>query len=151
MKRLHWFLGRAVLIVILALTTAGCSAVHTSRIVLDSWGRMPDGTAVWNFTVDEVDSFVRSFALQKGYEVKFADGSYVWAGEETAGNDSSLLWIAEKKDEPVILFISTEDELIVTVIETLGLFRSPLFREYTNVIYRMLADKFGEEYVHLIY
>jgi len=151
MKSIQRFLGQTVFSVVLALTMAGCSAVHTSRIVLDSWGRMPDGTVVANFSVDEVDSFVRSFARQKGYEVKFADESYAWTRDEAGDDDASLLWIAEKKDEPVILFISTDKELIVTVVETLGVLRSPLFREYTNVIYRMLADKFGEENVHLIY
>ena len=151
MKRSHRLLGKAALGIVLVLAMAGCSTVHRSRIVLDPWGRMPDGSAVSNFSVDEVNSFVQAFALQKGYEVKFADESYAWAQDEAGGDDASLLWIAEKKGEPVILFISADKELMVAVIEAMGLSRSPLFREYTNVIYRMLADKFGEEYVHLMY
>lgn len=144
------FLGQALLSVVLVLVMAGCSTVHKSRIVLDSWGRASDGMIVSNFPVGEVDSFVRSFALQKGYEVKFTDSSYAWIQEEIGDDGTSLLWIAEKQGDPVILFISTGEELVVALIETARLFRSPLLKEYTNVIYRMLGDKFGEEYVHMV-
>jgi hypothetical protein len=150
MKRSNRVPGQAFLGMVLVFAMCGCGTVHRSRIVLDSWGRIPDGTVVSNFSVDEVDSFVRSFALQRGYDVKFADSSHAWA-EEAEGDDASLLWMAEKPGDPVILFISTDKELVVTLIGTAGLTRSPLIKEYTNVIYRMLADKFGEENVHLVY
>ena len=151
MKRPCRVAVQAFWIVVLVFSVSGCSTFHKSRIVLDSWGRMPDGTVVLNFSVDEVDSFVRSFALQKGYEIKFADASYDRAQEETAGGDASLIWIAERPGEPAILFISRSRELNVALTEMAGLSRSPLLKEYTNVVYKMLADKFGEENVHLCY
>lgn len=149
MGRSSRIFSQAFFPVILILFVAGCSLVNRSRIVLDFMGTREDGTAVANFTVDEVDSFVRSFALQKGYEIKFADASDVWAQEETGDGESSLLWIAEKPDGPIMLFISSDKALTVTLIQASGPSWSPVMKEYTNVIYRMLADKFGEENVHM--
>jgi hypothetical protein len=151
MKKTYRFLVRIGLPVFLIILVFGCSTVHKSRIYLNTWGKAPDGMVVANFSVDEVDSFVRTFAIQKGYEIKFADSSNALTQEETGDDESSLLWIAEKPGEPAILFISTGKELIVTLIQTSGLSRSAYLKEYTNVIYRMLEDKFGEENVRMVF
>ncbi len=118
-----------------------------SRIYLDSSYTTSDGMVISNFSTDEVDAYIRSFVLQKGYEISFADSSQSWIQQELP-DDSSLIWLAEKPDEPAILFLAAERRLIVSFVRK-GPLPSSRLKDYVNVLYRILAAKFGDQNVHM--
>ncbi len=139
-----------VLCVIAVLVLSGCETVHKAKIQMDLTSQMPGGLVVTNFSMEEVDTFVRYFIEQKGYEIKFADSSDKVIQEELADEDSSLLWLAQKPGEPTILYITTSKSLIVTFVKVSGLLPPSDLSDYSNILYRILKEKFGEENVHLI-
>lgn len=133
----------------LTLFMSGCGTTGPQRIHLDRYSHAYRGMNVANFSMEDVDSFIRYYATQRGYEIKFADSSDSRVQQELAGNDSSLLWIAEKPGSPAIVFVSSDDLLTVSFLQVPGSVFSSETREFTNVLYAILKDKFGEENVHL--
>jgi hypothetical protein len=131
------------------MAAAGCSATGTQRILLDRYSAAAPGVSVANFSVDEVDSFVRYFASQRGYEIRFADSEDARVQRELPGEDASLLWLAEKPGSPAILFISSNDRLTVSFVQTPGTPLRGESREYSNVLYAILREKFGQECVRM--
>ncbi len=138
-----------LIITCLLAVLAGCDTVHKSRIQLDSTSVMR-GMTVSNFSMEEVDSFLRYFIEQKGYEIKFSEGEDAMVASELMDEGSSLIWIAEKQGSPAILFISTDTSLIVSFVQTAGPLGGSEFREYVNVLHALLAHKFGKENMHLV-
>ncbi len=134
--------------ILVLICTAGCSMTRRSWIILDASHTTPGGMVILNFSNDEVDEYIRAFVLQKGYEIAFAEGSKDWADEELPDDCSSLIWLAEKPGKPTILFSSGEGKLIVSFLQK-GLFPSAELKDSVNVLYRVLAAKFGGQNVRM--
>jgi hypothetical protein len=148
MGRLGRFITLACLT--LALMQAGCAA-GPHRLYLDRYSSRYPGMSVMNFSLEDVESFIRYFATERGYEIKFADSSDPRVQTELAGEDDSLIWIAEKPGSPAIIFISTSSCLTVTFLQppSKSMFPSREAGESANVLYAILKDKFGQDVVHL--
>jgi len=147
MSRLKRFVPWAFFSLILAMS--GCGTTGPQRIHLDRFSKAYPGMTVANFSMEDVDSFVRYYVTERGYEIKFAESSDSRVQQELAGDDSSLLWIAEKPGSPAIIFISSNDRLTVSLMQVPDTLFSRELRETTNVLYAILKDKFGEANVHL--
>jgi hypothetical protein len=141
-------------ILLLVPAWAGCTTTGPQRIYLDRYSNAYPGVTVANFSMGEVESFVRYFATEKGYEIKFADSTEDKTQGEVAGDDSSLLWMAEKQGSPTILFISSNLRLIVSFVKPAGSEGSPFSKDetkdYARLLYTILKGKFGEANVHLV-
>lgn len=133
--------------ILILLSFQACSTTQRARIYLDTSNTTSGGMVISNFSTDEVDAYIQSFILQKGYEIAFADSSQSWIQQEL-GEGSSLIWLAEKPGEPAILFLSAEKILIVSFVQN-GLLPSTRLKDYVNILYRILAAKFGDQNVHM--
>lgn len=141
---------RLIAWVFVVLALAGCATVPgPHRVSLDRYSNAYPGMNVENFSQAEVEGFVRYFATQRGYEIKFADGEDARVQKELTGDDPSLLWIAEKPGSPAILLISSNTRLTVSFVQPQGSSYSQAVRDNTGVLYAILKDKFGEGAVHL--
>lgn len=134
---------------VLLLALAGCAAAGPSRISLDRYSTAYPGLTVANFSQEEAEAFVRYFATEKGYEIKFADSDDARVRSELDRGDSSLLWIAEKPGSPAILLVSADDRLTVTFLPDPGIPRRAVTGEDAAVLYNILKGRFGAESVHL--
>ena len=134
---------------VLLLALAGCAPAGPSRICLDRYSTAYPGLTVANFSQEEAEAFVRYFATEKGYEIKFADSDDARVRSELDRSDSSLIWIAEKPGSPAILLVSADEGLTVTFLPVPGLPRQAVTGEGATVLYNILKGKFGPESVHL--
>jgi hypothetical protein len=140
----------AWIFLVLALVLTGCAtATGPHRIALDRFSNRYPGMTVENFSQEEVEGYVRYFATQRGYEIKFADSDDRSVQQELTGDDPSLLWIAEKSGAPAILLISSSPRLTVSFVQPQGAPYAKAVRDNTEVLYAILKDKFGEGTVHL--
>jgi hypothetical protein len=140
----------AWMFLVIALALAGCAtAPGPHRISLDRFSNKYPGLNVENFSQDEVEGYVRFFATQRGYEIKFADDEDASVQRELIGDDPSLLWVAEKPGSPAILLISSVPRLTVSFVQPQGDPYAKAIRENTAVLYAILKDRFGEGTVHL--
>lgn len=131
---------------LLPLFQAGCSTVFRSRVILDAYSTR-DGMRVRNFSNDEADSFVRFFVLERGYEIRFAGSSDALVQGELTDDDSSLLWMAEKPDEPTVLFFSSETALTVSFVDSSFGYPPRRITHRAEVLSRILGAKYGRENV----
>lgn len=133
---------------VLLLALAACAVAGPSRVHLDRYSAAYPGMSVANFSQEEAEAFVRYFATERAYEIKFADSDDPRVRSELDGRDASLLWIAEKPGSPAILLISSDSRLTVTFLPVPGIFRQAGAVEGAAVLYHILSGKFGAECVH---
>lgn len=137
MKRYFQF----ILLLIITIHLIGCDLLYRSTIKVRP---LPSAS------ITDAESIVKAFAMHHGYTIKQSDKDDPWVKQEIGVEQPLSVWIAQKKYEPDILFITITDGAVVRLIQLSGPIRPKIHRQYTEELYLLLKDKFGAKNVTLL-
>jgi hypothetical protein len=130
-----------VLLLVFALNVIGCDAVYRSQLNVHT---------SHSIATADAESLVKKFSFRHGYSIIKNDKIDPWVKQEISDENPQIIWIAQKKYEPTILFTSMADTTIVRLVKLSGAFRPAIQRKYTEELYVLLKNKFGEANVSLL-